>query len=93
MAKAETKSELNEIIENLERRIAYYGKERERHDREKAHLSSLFIELYEEKRTLDLRFSWLEEAATNVVNSCPEHLPQQIVELADDLGIELKQEK
>ena len=85
----QTKSDLSEIIDGLERRIEYYNRERERHAREKAHLSSLFIELYEEGRTLKMRFEWLETAATDVVNSCPEHLPKMISELADDLGIEI----
>ena len=85
----QTKTDLSEIIDGLENRISYYLKERERHARDKAHLSSLFIQLYEEKSTLDLRYSWLEEAGQNVVNSCPEHLPQMVVALADELGIEI----
>lgn len=85
----QTKTDLQQIITDLDNRITYYQKEGERHARAKAHLSSLFIQLYEEKHTLDLRFGWLEEAATNVVNACPEHLPLLIVELADDLGIEI----
>jgi len=84
-----TKADLTEAIDGLERRIAYYGKERERHDREVARLSRLFIDLWESHDTLKMRFNWLEEAGTNVVNSCPEHLPQMIVALADDLGIEI----
>ncbi len=85
----QTKSDLQEIIGNLDDRIDYYIKERERHAREVARLSRLFINLHESNDTLNLRFEWLKEAGENVVNSCPEHLPQQIVALADELGIEI----
>lgn len=85
----QTKTDLQEIIDNLDRRIVYYGKERERHDREVARLSRLFINLWEAHDTLKMRFEWLETSSTDVVNSCPEHLPQMIVALADDLGIEI----
>ena len=86
MAKAETKSELNQIILNL----------RDQHDftrREGDSLRRLIVDLVKEERTLKLRFSWLEEQATEVCTSCKEHLPGAIERLADELGIELKQEK
>ena len=52
----------------------------------------MFMELYEEKRTLDLRFGWLEEAAREVVTACDEHKDGLIVRLADELGIDLAKE-
>ena len=85
----QTKSDLLEIIENLDRRIVYYDKERERHQREVARLSRLFIQLYEDKSTLDLRYSWLEEAASNAVTACADHRNGEIETLADELGIEM----
>jgi len=58
-------------------------------DRQTANVSRVFVTLYEEKRTMDLRFGWLEEAAKDVVNSCSDHLPGLIVKLADEIGIEV----
>ena len=84
-----TKSDLSEIIDGLEDRIEYYLKERERHAREVARLSRLFIDLWENTETLRMRFDWLKEASENVVTACPDHLPGQIIQLADELGIEI----
>jgi len=56
--------------------------------RELARAHRMFMELYEEKRTLDLRFGWLEEAARDVVTSCAEHQADFIVKLADEIGVE-----
>lgn len=52
----------------------------------------MFMELYENERTLKLRFEWLEEAARDVVTSCDEHRDGLIVKLADELGIDLGKE-
>ena len=101
------KTELTTLVDQLETRIsnllrenAEYAEETDRltsscdhKDRQTANVSRVFVTLYEEKRTLDLRFGWLEEAACDVVSACPEHQPGLIVKLADELGIELKQEK
>ncbi len=101
------KTELTTLVDQLETRIsnllrenAEYAEETDRltsscdhKDRQTANVSRVFVTLYEEKRTLDLRFGWLEEAARDVVSACPEHQPGLIVKLADELGIELKQEK
>ena len=84
-----TKSDLQEVIDGLDNRIDYYIKERERHAREVARLSRLFIDLWENTETLRMRFDWLEEASTEVVNSCQEHQPGAIKRLADELGIEI----
>jgi hypothetical protein len=93
VAKAETKSELHVIISNLELRLEG-NREREAYQkRELANVMRLFVSLFEDLRTQRLRFGWLEEAAADVVNACPEHLPGLIVKLADEIGIELKQEK
>lgn len=61
----------------------------EHKDRQTANVSRVFVTLYEEKRTIDMRFGWLEEAAKDVVNSCSDHLPGFIVKLADEIGIEV----
>ncbi len=79
---SEAKAELASTIDRLEHRI-------EHQKRETANVSRVFVALYEDKRTLDLRMGWLEEAASDVVNSCPKHLPGLIVKLADELGIEI----
>ncbi len=93
MAKAETKSELQTIIDQLETRLAANADREAYQQREVNNARRLFMELWEDHRTLKLRFGWLEEAATDTVNSCEKHLPGQLVKLADELGIELKQEK
>ncbi len=50
-----------------------------------------FQQLWGDERTMRLRYSWLEEAATNVVTACPEHLAGQLDELREELGIETKE--
>ncbi len=82
---SETKSELNQIIVNLRESQDYQR-------RESDSLRRLIVDLVRESRTLKLRLEWLEEAAEDVVRSCPKHLPQNIVGLADCLGIEIPQE-
>ncbi len=53
----------------------------------------MFMDLFEEKRTLDLRYGWLEEAARDVVTACDDHRNGLIERLADEIGIDLSQEK
>ena len=60
--------------------------------REAESLRRLIVDLVQDERTLKLRFSWLEEAATDVVNACDEHKDGLIVRLADELGIDLAKE-
>ncbi len=86
MAKAETKSELNQIISNLRDQQEF-----NRH--EGNNLRRLIVDLVKDERTLKMRFQWLETAAEEVCTSCKEHQPGAIERLADELGIEIKQEK
>ena len=58
-------------------------------DRQTANVSRVFVTLYEEKRTMDLRFGWLEEKATNVVSACEDHVHECIGELAEELGVDI----
>jgi hypothetical protein len=87
-----TKSELNEIIENLELRLKAHDSRQDYKDRELARYARLFIQLYEDKNTIDMRFSWLETASTDVVNACGVHRMGLIETLADELGIEFKKD-
>ncbi len=75
-------TELTELIDKLERQKAAA-------ERKLASVHSDFLTLWNDERILRLRFGWLEEAARDVVNACPEHLPQLTVALADELGIEI----
>ncbi len=97
------KTELTTLVDQLETRIdnllrenSEYASEVDRlasncdhKDRQTANVSRVFVTLYEEKRTLDLRMGWLETAARDVVQACPEHRPGLITVLADELGIEI----
>ena len=76
--------EYTDTISNLERRI-------ESLKRELASAHHDFRTLWNDERIMRLRFNWLEDAARDVVNACPEHLPRFIVKLADELGIEIKE--
>jgi hypothetical protein len=49
----------------------------------------MFMELYKEKRTLGLRFGWLEDAATEAVNACEKHADENLDRLRDELGLEM----
>ncbi len=52
----------------------------------------MFMELYENERTLKLRFGWLEEAAREVCTTCEKHQPEAIIKLADEIGLDLTEE-
>jgi hypothetical protein len=93
LAKAETKSELTAQIDKLEQMLSNREEQESYHRREGDSLRRLIVDLVKDERTLKLRFSWLEEAASEVVTACKEHQPGAIERLADELGIELKQEQ
>ena len=57
-------------------------------DRELAKARRMFMELYDQKHTLDMRFEWLEMAANEVITSCAEHRPNALSRLADEIGLE-----
>ncbi len=57
-------------------------------ERELNRARRMFMDLYEEKRTLDLRFQWLEEAASETITSCADHRDGAMIRLADELGLE-----
>lgn len=57
-------------------------------ERELARARRMFMDLFEDKRTLDLRFSWLEDAASEVITSCDKHRGNALERLADELGLE-----
>lgn len=80
-----TCAENTEEISRLEAKCAHA-------DRRHSHLGENFQDLWRDERTLRLRFDWLTTAAIDVVNSCPKHLPGELVKLADELGIEIKEE-
>lgn len=75
-----------EEINRLERACAHK-------DRQTANVSRVFVTLYEEKRTMDLRFGWLEESAKDVVNACEDHVHEFIGKLADELGLEITEDQ
>ncbi len=83
---SEENDHLASLVKAKENSIDYSKRELERARR-------MFMELYEEKRTLDLRFGWLEEAARDVVTACDDHRNGLIERLADEIGIDLSQEK
>jgi len=96
---AETKQDLIDQVDELEQtlkqceanltdEVAGLHGRLEHSQRQTANVSRVFVTLYEEKRTLDLRMGWLEEAARDVVTSCEKHQPDLIVKLAEELGIE-----
>jgi len=89
-----TKHELTVAVDDLEKTLASCEATLERtqdgHRRELAESRRLFMELYSEKRTLGLRFGWLEEAATDAVNACEKHAEQNLDRLRDELGLEMK---
>ena len=81
-----------ETIAEQSRQIEYWKDEDRRHIATLSEERRLFMDLYQDYRTLKLRFGWLEEAARDVVLACPQHLPERIVKLADELGIEIPNE-
>ncbi len=72
-----SKAQLKRNLEHSERRLA--------------HLHQQFMQLWQDERTMRLRYTWLETAATDVVTACPEHLAGQLDELREELGIETKE--
>ena len=89
--KADLIEKLTLTCADQEQEIQRLGNQVDHAKRQTANVSRVFVTLYEEKRTLDLRFGWLEGQATEVVNACPKHLPGEIESLADELGIERKE--
>ncbi len=61
-------------------------------ERELADARRLFMEMYKDKRTKDMRFTWLETAAEEVITSCKDHQADALVRLADEIGLEYKPE-
>lgn len=57
-------------------------------ERELARARRMFMDLFEDKRTLDLRFSWLEDAASEAITSCADHRDGAMIRLADELGLD-----
>ncbi len=102
-----TKAELNTLVESLTIRSAQLVQETsdqaeeierlqrscDHKDRQTANVSRVFVTLYEEKRTMDLRFGWLEEAARDVATACEIHLPEMVGKLAEELGLEITEDQ
>ena len=63
------------------------------HRRELARYGSMFMQLYESNRTLELRYGWLEEAARDVATACADHVHDAIGRLADELGLEITEDQ
>ena len=89
----ETKSELHLAITKLEMQIEAKEQHEKYQRRELEKARRLFMELYDDHRTLKLRFGWLEERATDTVQACDEHRPGELQALAEELGLTTPQPK
>lgn len=81
---------LLESIEGHERRLKDKQDAGTFTRRELDNARRLFMDLYEEHRSLKLRFGWLEETARDAVNACEKHEAANMDRLRDELGLEMR---
>jgi len=89
-AKDKTILKLGDEIRSLELKIEHMEFDRTHKRQELSNARRLFMELYQENRTINLRFQWLEEKATDAVNACEKHEAENMDALRDELGLEMR---